>query len=76
MYKLKKEFKGQSVVVYTPKNKTIYLDTATEKEMEEAYKIKGNEKFFDVSKTAKKVETKTEPKKEVKIEAKKPVAKK
>ena len=47
MYKLKKEFKGQSVIVYTPKNKVIKLEGASQKELEEAFKIKGNEKFIE-----------------------------
>lgn len=67
MYKLKKEFKGQNVIVYTPSKKVIKLEGADQKELEEAFKIKGNEKFIEIdgrSKQAK--EVKVEPKKVVK----------
>lgn len=61
MYKLKKEFKGQNVIVYTPDKKAIRLDNATQEEFAKVLKIKGNEKFID---GAKSTETKkAEPKK-------------
>lgn len=70
MYKLKKEFLNQEVVVYTPGNRVIKLDSATQEEFEIALKIKGNEKFIDVDKRFK------SENKEEKKETKKPVEKK
>jgi len=49
MYTLKKEYKGQNVIVYTPNNQVIKLESASQEEFKIAYEIKGNEKF--ISKT-------------------------
>lgn len=64
MYKLKKEYIGQNVTVYTPDRQVIKLEGATQDEFKLAYKINGNERFIDLDK-----------KEEVKKE-KKPVEKK
>lgn len=64
MYKLKKEFAGQNVIVYMPDHTVIKLESATEKELEKAYKQKGNEKFIEIDKRFK--ENKTDVKKTVK----------
>lgn len=50
MYKLKKEYFDQKVVVYTPSNKVIKLDNATQEQFAEVFKIKGNEKFISKGK--------------------------
>ena len=47
MYKLKKEFIGQNVTVFTPDKKVIKLENATQEEFEIVMKIKGNEKFIN-----------------------------
>lgn len=73
MYKLKKEYKGQNVTVYTPDKKVIKLENADQKEFEKAIKIKGNEKFIE---NDNKVEKKIEKKVEKKIEPFKKVVKK
>ena len=64
MYKLKKEFIGQNVIVYTPDKKVIRLENASEDELKIAFNIKGNEKFIEVDKRFK--ETKNEVKKTAK----------
>lgn len=80
MYKLKKEFKGQNVIVCTPNNLYIKLEHANQAEFEKAYKIKGNEKFIEIdgrskqgkeAEKAKQVELKTKETKSVKTTVKK-----
>ncbi len=46
MYKLKKEYIGQNVIVYTQNKRVIKLESATQDELKMAYEIKGNEKFI------------------------------
>lgn len=72
MYKLKKEYKGQNVTVYTPDKKVIKLENADQKEFEKAIKIKGNEKFIE---NDNKVEKKIEKPIEKKVPFKKVVKK-
>ncbi len=57
MYKLKKEYKGQDVIVYMPDHSVIKLETATDKELEKAFKQKGNEKFIEIDKRYKESKT-------------------
>jgi len=64
MYKINKEYIGQSVTVFTPDNRVIKLDSATQEEFKIAYAIKGNEKFITIEN--KKEIQKDEPKIEVK----------
>ena len=45
-YKLNPEYKGQKVVVNSPKGAIYHLENATQKQFELAYAIKGNEKFI------------------------------
>lgn len=65
MYKLKKEYKGQNVTVYTPSKKVIRLENADQKELEQAFKIKGNEKFIENDSKIEKKVVKAEPFKKV-----------
>jgi hypothetical protein len=47
MYKLKKEYKGQNVIVYSAQYPPIHLTEITSQEdLERAHNIKGNEKFI------------------------------
>jgi len=52
MYRLKKEYEGQSVVSFLPNGKEIHLENANQKDLAEAYNA-GNNKFISYTKIQK-----------------------
>jgi predicted HicB family RNase H-like nuclease len=63
MYKLKKEFLGQNIRVFTPNKQVINLETAEQDELEKAFK-QGLEKYIQKTHQKKQEPKKQENKKE------------